>query len=330
MLFRSVAPSIDPAVERVVMSGLTRDQESRMPDVQTFAKSLSAAVSGKAAFEPESNKSNETPTQLHAETEATISASATGSSVTVLSPKPKPKTFLYVFLILSLVVFVLGLTGVGTFLYISSRQSNTPNATTNPTVQTSQPGLDEAPASSQTDNNRTANEHYQRGRALQQEAQRLMDTGSLKVADEKNLEASVEYRKALEQHPDFPEAHENLGVTFYNLGRAADAIAEYEIAIEQTPKPGAQLLTNYGMALLASNRFREAANAFTRALEYEPKDKDLYYYKGFALHFAGDKNGSRAAFLQYLLVAPEGEHAKDVREILDGRATPTLKGGSRQ
>jgi Flp pilus assembly protein TadD len=165
---------------------------------------------------------------------------------------------------------------------------------------------------------------------LQQEAQRLIDAGSLKAADEKNLEATVEYRKALERRPNFPEAHENLGVAFYNLGRAADAIREYELAIAQTQKPGAPLFTNYGMALLMSNRFREAGNAFSRAIEYQPNDVDLYYYKGFSLNFAGDNEGSRSAFLQYLRVAPAGQHAKDVREILDGRATPTLKGGSRR
>lgn len=326
---REVTPSIDAAVEKVVMSGLTRDQESRIPDVQTFAKALSAAVSRKAAFEPKKG-SDETPTQLHIETEATISVSATEPSVTVLSPKPKPRTFRFVFLILSLVVIVLGLAGVGTFLYLSKRQSNTPNTSTNPIAQTSPPGLVEGPASSQANNNPTANEHYQRGRVLQQEAQRLMDAGSLKVADEKNLDATVEYRKALEQHPDFPEAHENLGVAFYNLGRAAEAIAEYELAIGQTQKPGPQLLTNYGMALLASDRFGEAANAFTQALEYQPKDNELYYYKGFALHLAGDKAGARTVFLQYLQAAPEGQHAKDVREILNRQATPTLKGGSRR
>lgn len=327
---REVAPLVNDAVEKVVMSGLVRDQELRMPDALTFARSLSAAFASQTRFEPASKRSDETPTILHVETETPFPAAATGSSVTVLAPKPKSKTFLFVFLILTLVVFVLGLAGVGTFLYLSSRQSDTANAPANPAVQTSQPGLVEAPTSLQPDNNRTANAHYQRGRALQQEAQRLLDAGSPKVADEKNLEATVEYRKALEQHPNFPEAHENLGVAFYNLGKAADAVTEYELAIAQTQKPGAQLLTNYGMALLALNRFREAANAFTRALEYEPKDKDLYYYKGFALHFAGDNEGSRAAFLEYLRVAPAGQHAKDVREILDGRATPTLKGGSRR
>ena len=325
---RAVVPSVNEVIEKVVMSGLTKHQEFRIPDVLTFARSLSAAVSGKAP--------TPTPAPLDDGSSVTISrvlqpqVSIEETIVRTPSTKPKPKTYLFVFLILGLVFLVLGLTGVGTFLYMSSRQSDPPNAPANPTPQTSEPGLVKEPASSPAANNRTDNSHYQRGRVLQQEAQRLTEGGSLKAADEKNLEAIVEYRKALEQRPDFPEAHENLGVAFYNLGSAADAIMEYEIAIAQTQKPGAQLFTNYGMALIASNRFREAANAFSRALENQPNDVDLYYYKGFALHFAGDSEGSRSAFLQYLRVAPAGQHATDVREILDGRATPTLKGGRRR
>jgi serine/threonine protein kinase len=327
---RAIAPSIDEAVEKVVMSGLSRYEEFRMPDVQTFARSLSAAVSGKAPPTPAASDNGSSITVLQPQVsseETVIGVVSTPEQSAQESPanaKPKPKKYLLVFLILSLVVFVMGLAGLGTFLYTRDPKTNSPDAATNPTVQTTQSGLGQ-----ESDNNRTADANYQRGRILQQEAQRLSDVGSLKAADEKNLEATVEYRKALEQRPNFPEAHENLGVALYNLGRAADAITEYELAVAQTQRPGASLFTNYGMALLVSSRFREAANAFSRAIEYQPNDVDLYYYKGFALHFAEDNEGSRSAFVQYLRVAPTGQHAKEVREILDGRVKPTLKGGSR-
>ena len=78
------------------------------------------------------------------------------------------------------------------------------------------------------------------------------------------------------------------------------------------------------MALLVSKQFQEAADAFAKSSALNPKDSELYYYRGFALHFAGDVPGSRQAFKEYLGVAPAGEHAKTVEAILAGRATPSI------
>jgi lipoprotein NlpI len=83
------------------------------------------------------------------------------------------------------------------------------------------------------------------------------------------------------------------------------------------------------MALLANKRFRDAAEAFSQALVLRPDDTDLHYYRGFALHYAGDRGGSREAFDTYLKAAPQGTHAKDVKDMLQGRAAPSLKLGGR-
>jgi Flp pilus assembly protein TadD len=120
-----------------------------------------------------------------------------------------------------------------------------------------------------------------------------------------------------------------LGVALYAVGKPAEAVDEYEIAIQQYEKPSAQVLTNYGMALLATKRFQDAAEAFSQALVLQPTDADLHYYRGFALHYAGDQAGSKAAFGKYLEVAPQGPHAQDVKDMLAGRAAPVLKQGVR-
>jgi Flp pilus assembly protein TadD len=104
----------------------------------------------------------------------------------------------------------------------------------------------------------------------------------------------------------------------------AEAIAEYEIAIAQYGNPKAQVLTNYGMALILVKRFSEAADAFAKALLLNPNDSDLNYYRGFALYHAGDEPGAREAFRRYLDQEPQGRHANDARNILDRRAVPTM------
>jgi Flp pilus assembly protein TadD len=163
--------------------------------------------------------------------------------------------------------------------------------------------------------------HFEAGKRYQQEAYSL---GSGAEAVAKNNAAVSEYRKALETRSSFPEAHENLGVALYSLGKVAEAITEYEIAIAQYGSPKAQVLTNYGMALIVAKRFSEAADAFAKALLLNPNDSDLHYYRGFALYHAGDEPGSREAFRRYLDQAPQGRHANDARNILDRRAVPTM------
>jgi tetratricopeptide (TPR) repeat protein len=134
----------------------------------------------------------------------------------------------------------------------------------------------------------------------------------------------AEYRKAIAAKPDFAEAHENLGVALYNLGRYDEAIKEYDIAIRQYGKPTAQVLTNQGLALLSLKLYDKAASSFVAAREIDPNDHDLDYYIGFAYHYSGNPEGAKAAFRKYLSNAPEGPHAREVREILAGRAVPEI------
>jgi eukaryotic-like serine/threonine-protein kinase len=229
------------------------------------------------------------------------------------------------FAALGLIVIV-GLAAGG--YYYLMRPAPTPPAVQQPT-QTPQPSGQQASSPPPAGDSQVADEHYRSGKQHQKQAYLLADAGSAAEATAENEQAIAEYRKAIASRSNFPEAHENLGVALYNTEKPSEAMAEYETAMKQYDKPSSQVLTNYGMALIALNRFREAADSFSRALVIEPSDADLHYYRGFALHFAGDAAGAKSAFEKYLEVAPQGQHARDVREILAGRATPGADSGQK-
>jgi Flp pilus assembly protein TadD len=221
---------------------------------------------------------------------------------------------------------VVGLGGGGLYLYLRAKQVKPPIAASDqPAVQTLQPNTERDMGSASTGDELAAAEHYRVGKSRQENAASLSGA----AATAQNEQAVAEYRKALKSKPTFPEARENLGVALYDLGRAGEAVAEYEVAIKQYPKPSAQVLTNYGMALLVVKRFRDAADSFSQALALQPDDTDLHYYRGFALYYAGDGTGSREAFNRYLKVAPQGQHAKNVKDILARRSIPILTQGGR-
>ncbi len=175
-------------------------------------------------------------------------------------------------------------------------------------------------------------EHYENAKKHQEQAYLLASSGSKSEATEENQKAILEYRMAISGRPVYPEAHENLGVALYNTSQTEAALSEYQIAMkqytEQSGRPTAQVLTNYGLALYDLKRYREAADSFGQALEIDPNDYDLYAHRGFALQNAGNQSGARSAYQQYLRLSPTGQYADFIREIIAGRAQPPTDSGN--
>lgn len=327
---RASAPFISGEIEQAVMRGMERDAARRVSDVVQFATALSTAATGSTqvyAFTQTADANTVLPTQLtpspFAESSQESIPPATGSrdlnnptiaavwtppSAQPQAPAPKKRSTLTLVLIPAvLLILIVSVIGVGILIYTKTKS---PSA-----VAT------QAPERKEQNDQAAADSYYQSGKKLQQEAS---DAGSKSAADTKYEEAIAEYRKAIGVRNNFPEAHENLGVALHTLGKVPEAIAEYEIAIKQYQTPHAQVLANYGMALILDKRYREAADALAQSLELKPNDADLYFYRGFALHYDGDEKGSREAFNKYLSEAPQGSHAKDARDILARRVVPTL------
>ena len=82
-------------------------------------------------------------------------------------------------------------------------------------------------------------------------------------------EAILEYQIALELKPDYVQPHNNLGNTYKSLGRLNDAIEEYQMALKLNPNYVIALY-NLGAAYKNTGRFNEAINAYERALIIKP------------------------------------------------------------
>jgi tetratricopeptide (TPR) repeat protein len=176
-----------------------------------------------------------------------------------------------------------------------------------------------------------AAEFYKAGLGYQDSSFRLAQQGNRQRAIEEHHRAIEEYRRAIKARANYPDAHENLGVSLYYTGQFDAAIEAYRIALEQRSQSGqgesAQLFTNYGLALFDAGRYKEAASAFGRALAVAPNDYDLYVHRGFALHDAGEIEAATADYLRYLELAPSGEYASDIRRIVQGKLQPPTTSG---
>jgi tetratricopeptide (TPR) repeat protein len=107
----------------------------------------------------------------------------------------------------------------------------------------------------------TARELYQRGC--------LLETTSPE-------EACDAYRAALEQEPEFAEAHVNLGRLLHEIGDVYAALVHYRAALSLRPGDTTAAF-NVGVALEDLGAAVDAIAAYRRALESEPRNPDAHY-----------------------------------------------------
>jgi tetratricopeptide (TPR) repeat protein len=102
-----------------------------------------------------------------------------------------------------------------------------------------------------------------------QEALGLLDQGGAAAMRGDREGAERAFARAIELHPEIPEAHYNLGLVLQESGRAEDAMARYRAAIAlRAAFPEAH--NNLGNLLLAHGRLEEASGEYTLALRYNP------------------------------------------------------------
>jgi protein O-mannosyl-transferase len=146
-----------------------------------------------------------------------------------------------------------------------------------------------------------------------------------------------DYRSALSlwsdttaKRPDSARAHTGLGIALTDLGRAGEAIGQFQVAIALDPNdPRAH--ANYGHALAALGRHDEAIREAERSLALRPGHADTLYNLGTSLAAVGREGEALVAFQQALLAAPDdaATHCSlaDVLFELAARATPPNSAG---
>jgi type IV pilus assembly protein PilF len=174
----------------------------------------------------------------------------------------------------------------------------------------------------------------------------VMEYGFGKLA-----EAEADYRHALEVRPNYPEAHNNLGQLLAKTGRSAEAIAEFDKALDinvymepwvarcnkgqtlyqigRKDEGLAELRTciriapkycqgrrELGRILLAEGKTAEAITELEAYARACPRVADAQLRLGLAKLKAGDSAGARDAFEQCQVLAGEAPEAEECRKTL--------------
>lgn len=97
--------------------------------------------------------------------------------------------------------------------------------------------------------------------------------------DGKPDKAIESYQKALEEAPESPEAHFNLGNAYYKQKDYEKATASYQTAagLFKDDKQKAEALHNIGNSYFDQEKFKEAKEAYQQALRLNPNDNDTRY-----------------------------------------------------
>jgi len=116
----------------------------------------------------------------------------------------------------------------------------------------------------------------------------------------------------------------NKGNCLLKLHRVEDALAAYEKAAPLSPNPGTAYF-NLCATYYNTGNTATALIACDKAIEFDPGKADAYFIKGSLLvaetTFADGKNnappGTVETLNKYLVLAPNGLHAADVKQMLD-------------
>ncbi len=99
-------------------------------------------------------------------------------------------------------------------------------------------------------------------------------------------EAIPQFEAALQLKPDYAEAHNNLGIVLAETGQTAKAMEHFAAALRIKPSYAAAH-GNFGLALQGLGRLPEAIEQFQAALRLAPADPRNHFNLGYALRLSG-------------------------------------------
>ena len=140
----------------------------------------------------------------------------------------------------------------------------------------------------------------------------LLDDGTL----ERQEEAGLAYRRALEEDPDLVAALINLANIRYGRDELAEAQALYERAILLDPSYF-EAHFNLGNIHHDHGRYEDAEACYREALSLNPEYADAHFYIAVTLEKMSRSAEARPHWRAYQRLAPEGEWVELAREFSD-------------
>ena len=134
------------------------------------------------------------------------------------------------------------------------------------------------------------------------------------------------FQKALRLDPNNAGFHGNLGSVYADMGKAAEAQAELQKAVEINPAGASGYYYNLGVVMVNQAKMDEAAVVLKKATELDPNNANAFYWYGMALfgkaQYKPDGTivpvpGTIEAFQNYLKLQPNGQWAQAAQNSID-------------
>jgi tetratricopeptide (TPR) repeat protein len=163
---------------------------------------------------------------------------------------------------------------------------------------------------------------------------RLADTWGKAAAAETNPDTRKQdqakaldyYNKVMAVDPNDASLHNNLGSLYANMGKSAEAAAEFKKAAELDPTHAGSYYYNLGAIMVNQGQMDDAATALKEATDLEPPNANAWYWYGTALMGKATVKpdgsmvafpGTIEAFQTYLKLAPTGQWAATAQGSID-------------
>ena len=118
------------------------------------------------------------------------------------------------------------------------------------------------------------------------------------------------FQKEVQQNPEDPLPHFNLGDIYLHEGKFAEAAEEFKFVVGKNPKD-VEALANMGIAYASANKFDEAVDAFKRAVALSPKSGELHQRLAEVYEKAGKSAEAAKERGEFERLQPN-EHAKEL------------------
>ena len=172
----------------------------------------------------------------------------------------------------------------------------------------------------------------------QAKGKNLNDVMEHEAADFQNAkmydQAAQQYQKLIAASPGNASYHSALATTYVSAGKMPDAEAECAKAGQSSPPDGTRCYLNLGAISNNSGKLDDAARAFRKAAQLDPKNAEASFEEGQALMGEATKGpgnnpvappGTVEALQTYLRLQPHGTHAKAAQAMLNSIQPPVQR-----
>lgn len=113
------------------------------------------------------------------------------------------------------------------------------------------------------------------------------ETGYQSLVAKRKNEALIALTRAIELNPKFPEAYNNRGIAYEELGEMKRAIQDYSKVIELNPE-SAIAYNNLGIAYGKLGNYQQAITGYDKAVGLDPQYANVYGNRGNAYRRLGN------------------------------------------